>query len=114
MKSQPTPLSQTKLKSSELQSPTIGLDRYRREIFALAQEHGADNVRVFGSTVRGGATSDSDLDLLVTFAPNRSLLDRIALIQDLEALLGIDVDVVTEKALHSLIRDQVLEEAAPL
>lgn len=44
----------------------------------------------------------------------RSLLDRVALKQDLEGLLGITVDVVTEKALHPLLRLRVLEEAVEL
>jgi predicted nucleotidyltransferase len=38
----------------------------------------------------------------------------VALWQDLEDLLGRKVDVVSEKALHRLIRDQVLKEAVPL
>jgi len=42
------------------------------------------------------------------------MLDQIALWQDLEDLLGRKVDLVTESALHRLIRDQVLEEAVPL
>lgn len=46
--------------------------------------------------------------------PGRSLLDHVALRQDLEDLLGLEVDVVTEKALHWYIRDRVLREAVPL
>ncbi len=94
--------------------PLGTLSRYRRQILALTELHGAESVCVFGSTIHGYATADSDLDLLVSFAPNLSLLDRIALIQDMEALLGVEVDVVTEKALHPLIRDEVLQEAIPL
>ena len=41
-------------------------------------------------------------------------LDHVALWQELEDLLGCKVDVVSEKALHRLIRQQVLEEAVPL
>ena len=46
--------------------------------------------------------------------PGRSLLDIIAIKQDLEDLLGIQVDVVTEKALSPYIRDDILREAVPL
>src|SRR6266496_3752671 len=86
----------------------------RDEILALAARHGARNVRVFGSVARGEAGPDSDIDLLVTLEPFCTLLDQIALWQDLEDLLGRKVDLVTESALHRLIRDQVLEEAVPL
>jgi len=86
----------------------------RAQILKLADKYGADNVRVFGSVVRGTAGPDSDLDLLVRLAPGRSLIDRIALMQDLEDLLHIKVDVVNEKVLHPLIRDKVLSEGVAL
>ena len=95
-------------------SPAEILDRNRQTILTLARQHGARNVRVFGSVARNQATRASDLDLLVELESDRSLLDRIALIQDLEDILGISVDVVTEKALHPVIREQILNQAHPL
>lgn len=86
----------------------------REEILRVAAGHGARRVRVFGSVVRDEETPESDLDLLVEFEPGRSLLDHIALAQDLQDLLGRDVDVVTEKGLHWYIRDRVCREAVPL
>jgi predicted nucleotidyltransferase len=86
----------------------------RADILRLAAQHGARNVRVFGSVARGEARPDSDIDVLVEFEPGRTLLDRIGLMQDLEDLLGRKVDVVTEKALHRMIRQQVLEQAVQL
>ena len=83
----------------------------REQILRLASKYGARNVRIFGSVARGEAGADSDLDLLVELEAGRSLLDHVALIQDLEDLLGRKVDVVTERALHWYIRDQVLAEA---
>ena len=71
-------------------------------------------MRVFGSVARGEAGPDSDLDLLVEFDANRSLLDHVALVQDLEELLGTKVHVTTKEALHWYIRDRVLEQAVPL
>lgn len=87
---------------------------HRADILALAQKHGASNLRVFGSFVHGTMTRTSDLDLLVEFEPRRSLLDLVGLQQDLEDLLGLSVDVVTVKALHHLIRDNVLRETRSL
>ena len=86
----------------------------REGILRITAEHGARNVRVFGSVARGESRPDSDVDLLVEFDANRSLLDHVALVQDLEELLGMKVQVTTEDALHWFIRDRVLEQAVPL
>jgi predicted nucleotidyltransferase len=86
----------------------------RSEILRLAQRHGARNVRVFGSVARGEANEGSDLDLLVEWEGGRSLLDHAALVQDLQELLGLQVHVGTEKALHWYVRDRILREATPL
>ena len=84
------------------------------EILTIAESHGAHNIRVFGSVGRGEETGQSDIDFLVDFEPGRSLLDHVALIQDLETLLNCRVDVVTEPGLHWYIREQVKREAVLL
>lgn len=86
----------------------------REEILRIAAQHGARNVRVFGSVARGEAGEDSDIDLLIELEPNRSLLDHAALLVDLEDLLGHRVDVVTEKSVYWLLRRRILKEAKPL
>ena len=90
------------------------LKNKRDEIIKIAASHGARNLRVFGSRARGEASSKSDLDLLINLEPGRSLLDLIAIKQDLEDLLGCAVDVVTEDAVSPHIRDQVLQDAVSL
>lgn len=90
------------------------LQKYRKEILDLAIHHGAGNVRVFGSLARGEGREGSDLDLLVTLGEGRSLLDLVGLKQDLEDLVRRPVDVVTEQALSSYLRERVLSEAVPL
>jgi predicted nucleotidyltransferase len=84
----------------------------REAILALAARYGARNVRVFGSVVRREAQEGSDVDLLVRMDKGRSLVDHVALIQDLEDFLGCRVDVVNERALQTAIRDFVLVEAS--
>ena len=88
----------------------------KREILEVAARHGASNVRVFGSVARGDALPPlaSDADFLVEFEPSRSLIDQGLLVEDLQKLLGCSVHVVEPKALHRVIRDEVLEEAVPL
>ncbi len=56
---------------------------------------------------------DSDIDFLVEMESDRSLLDRIALIQDLEDLLGRKVDVAV-KGLREYFREKILRQAIPL
>jgi predicted nucleotidyltransferase len=86
----------------------------RDQILQIAARHGAYNVRVFGSTARGTARPDSDLDILVDVGPAHSAWFPAGLILDLEALLECEVDVVTPDALHWYICDRVLAEAVPL
>ena len=86
----------------------------RVEILRLAEQRGAHSLRVFGSVARGEANESSDLDLLVAWAPGRSLMDHAGLVQDLQKLLGMKVHVGTEKSLHWYVRDRILREATPL
>lgn len=86
----------------------------REEIQRIAVKHGARNVRVFGSVARGQARPDSDVDFLIDVEPVTSSWFPAGLVQDLESLLGRRVEVVTERGLHHLIRDQVLREAIPV
>ena len=86
----------------------------REEILRLAARRGAHNLRVFGSVARGEANDGSDLDLLVAWDPDRSLLDHAGLVQDLQELLGMKVHVGTERSLHWYVRDRILREATPL
>lgn len=90
------------------------LQQCRDRILALAEQHGACNVRVFGSVARGTADESSDVDFLVDLEPGRSLFDLGGLLVDLEQLLRRHVDVVTDRGLRQRIRDQVLKEAVPL
>ena len=86
----------------------------REQILRIAAAHGALNLRVFGSVSRGEASEKSDLDILVNLEPGRTLLDIVAIKQDLEDLLGCKVDVVTEDAVSPYIREQILKEAVSL
>ena len=90
------------------------LQSKREDILRTAVRYGAYNVRVFGSVARGEADPESDIDLLVDVEPGRTLFDISELLMDLQDLLGHNVDIVTEKGLHSHIRERVLKEALPL
>ena len=87
---------------------------HREEILATARRHGAANICLFGSVVRGEEDAGRDVDFLVDFEPGRSLLDHVALQQDLEEALGRKVDVVSRRGLRQRVRDRVLREALAL
>ena len=84
----------------------------RNKILQLADKYGAKNLRVFGSFARDEDLPESDIDFLTDM--EGSLLKRIALIQELEDLLGRKVDVMTERTLHWYIREKIINEAVPL
>ena len=89
--------------------------RERREaISRLAANYGIRRVRIFGSVARGEAGPQSDVDVLVDFEPGRSLLDQVGFEQDLEALLGCRIDVISEGGISPYVEDRILQEALPL
>ncbi|MEO8478130.1 MAG: nucleotidyltransferase domain-containing protein [Gemmatimonadota bacterium] len=81
------------------------------QIRAAAEAHGGSDVRLFGTAARGEDRPDSDIDLLVTLAPGKSLLDLARLELSLEELLQRPVDVVTLGALTEPMRSTVLNDA---
>jgi hypothetical protein len=85
----------------------------RDQIIEVAERHHASDVRVFGSAARGTDTASSDLDLLVRFEPASSLFDLVDLADELESLLGVHVDVVSEGGLRDR-HDEILREAVPI
>ena len=86
----------------------------REEILRIAAQHGAYNVRIFGSVARGEDGPESDVDFLVEMESGRSLLDLAGLLVDLQDSLGCKVDVAEPEGLHWYIRDRMLKEAVPL
>jgi predicted nucleotidyltransferase len=90
------------------------LEKRKDEILRISSQYGARNVRIFGSRARKDSSETSDLDILVEMQPNSTLLDLVAIKQDLEDLLGCKVDVVTESSLSPYIKDDILKEAVSL
>jgi uncharacterized protein len=72
---------------------------------------------LFGSVLRDDFRSDSDIDVMVTFAPdaNWSLLDHVQMTQELEAILGRKVDLVSrhavERSRNPIRRQAILDSA---
>ena len=82
---------------------------------AVCDRYGIAELKVFGSRVRGTARPDSDIDFLYTLRPGRRLGWEIEQLTDeLAELFGRQVDLVSVRALHPLLRPSVLAEARPL
>lgn len=87
------------------------LQEKRDLILTVAEKYGITNVRIFGSAARLEDGPTSDLDLLVDFEEGRSLFDLIGFKQEMEDLLHISIDVVTENAIHWCLKKDILNEA---
>jgi uncharacterized protein len=87
---------------------------HREAIHRLARRYGGRNLRVFGSVARREADGKSDVDLIVDWNRNVSLLDIARFRIDLKRLLHREVDTVEEDLLHWAIKPQVRAEATPL
>ena len=91
--------------------PSMRVEQHRDAIRELVAQHHADSPRVLGSVARGEDEPSSDLDLLVDFTDEASLLDEIGLRLALADLLRVDVDVVAADTLRGRMRERVLREA---
>lgn len=90
------------------------IEANRTALKALGARHGVRSIKVFGSMARDDADEHSDVDLLVDAPEGVSGFALGALLVEAEELLHRHVDIVTEPALHPLIRERVLSEALPL
>ena len=94
--------------------PSVALDLKRAAVREAASRFRAENPRIFGSVLHGTDQDGSDLDLLVDALPGATLFDLGGLQIELEALLGVRVDVLTPGDLPPKFRQQVLAEAQPV
>jgi predicted nucleotidyltransferase len=78
--------------------PSIALNLRREAVREAARRFRTANPRIFGSVLHGTDTGGSDLDLLVDALPGATLFDLGGLQFELEALLGVSVDLLTPAA----------------
>ncbi|MHB8914865.1 MAG: nucleotidyltransferase family protein [Thiobacillus sp.] len=94
--------------------PSVRLRQHREAVIRIAAEIGVLHVRMFGSVLRGEDTEESDIDLLVDAPKGITFFDMARLQRELEAELGVSVDVITPEDLSLGFRDQVVREACSL
>jgi uncharacterized protein len=83
------------------------LRRHQSEIAA----HGVRALYLFGSTRRDEAGPSSDVDLFVDYEQGFSLLDLVAVKDEIDHILGARADVTTRGGLHPALRDDILRDA---
>lgn len=86
-------------------------------ITEFCQRWKISELALFGSVLRDDFRPDSDIDILVTFAPdaNRGVFALATMQEELEAILGREVDLVSKRAIersHNWIRRKNILEAA--
>jgi predicted nucleotidyltransferase len=86
------------------------IEKIKRVMVDILKKYDVKRAALFGSYVRGENNSDSDIDLLVEFEGRKSLLDLVGLKLELQEQLGKDVDVITYKSIHPLLKERILNE----
>ena len=94
--------------------PSLALELNRSAVREAASRFRVANPRVFGSALHGTDMNGSDLDLQVDPLPGAPLFDFGGLQVELEALLGVPVDLLTPAELPPTFRAKMLEEARPV
>ncbi len=84
----------------------------RKKSAPVFRRYGVKKAAVFGSLARGTASKSSDVDILVELDKKKrmGLFAFVGMKLDLEKNIGKKVDLVTYKALHPLLKEQILEE----
>src|ERR1019366_4765700 len=84
-----------------------------KKLADLCRHYNVRELCPFGSAVGGGVRPGSDIDVLVEFDPGAriGLLKFESLSEELEALVGRKIDLVTKRGLKAWIRPQGLKEA---
>ena len=110
----PSPKMVERIRRALAVRPSARIEQHRDAIRTLVAQHHASAPRVFGSVARGDDQPASDVDLLVDFTDEASMLDEIGLRLALEDLLGVEVDVLAADSLRGRMRTRVLAEAVAL
>lgn len=86
------------------------IEKYKDLMLEILKKHDVKRASLFGSIVREEMTDESDVDILIEFKGEKSLLDLAGLKIALEEALKCKVDVLTYDSIHPLLKDQILAE----
>ena len=80
------------------------------KIAQILKNQGARKIAVFGSYIRGEEKPESDIDIIVEFSERKSLLELVRIERELSEVLGIKVDLLTEKSINPYLIDRIRKE----
>jgi len=80
------------------------------KIVSFLKEYGVINISVFGSYANNEETERSDIDLIVEFKNQLSLLKYVEIEQGLSDYLGINVDLLTKASISPYIYNSIQGE----
>jgi predicted nucleotidyltransferase len=86
----------------------------QNKIVPILKQANIKKAALFGSYARGDNTEKSDIDILIAFPENATLLDLVRLQRHLEENLSKKVDIVSYNAISPLIKDSILRYQYPL
>jgi len=88
----------------------IALPFDTNKLIEICRKNDVAMIGVFGSVVRGEASDQSDIDLLVRFSKRKSLLALVRLEREISTALGKKVDLLTEAAISPYLRKRIMHE----
>ena len=86
-------------------SEIIEILRDHRE--ELKKKYKIEEIKIFGSYVRGEQKESSDIDLIVKFRKIPTLIEFVRIQEELERILGIKVDLLTEESISPFIKPYI-------
>ena len=86
------------------------LEEIKVKIIPVLRRYDIRKAAIFGSFVKGEQRKDSDIDILIEFKGEKSLLDLAGLKIELQEILKRKVDILTYNSLHPLLKDKILQE----
>ena len=86
------------------------INEIKKKITPTLKERGVIKAGIFGSYARGEQTKSSDIDILIETKKGFSLIDLIRLEFLLKDLLKKEVDLLTYKGIHPLLKNRILKE----
>ncbi|MFZ3169628.1 MAG: nucleotidyltransferase family protein [Candidatus Methanoperedens sp.] len=94
---------------------SLGLDRDKEiSLIRVCKNNDISFLGLFGSYSRGEQNEKSDIDFLANFSKRKSLLDHVRIEREMSNILGVKVDLVTEKSISHYLVDKIKKEVKPL
>ena len=87
-------------------------DIISEEFIAMLKNAGVVEAFLFGSVLRGEETPDSDIDVIVTFGHDHSLVEQLDLMVKLSRLTGREIDLLTD--IHPVVESYIIPTLVPI